>query len=111
MRCLECGAEVDELNESQSVCPGCGVLPGSGGDSAAVPAVLEDAALIATITPEAEEPDFERTGALDELTRMPLDLRMALDEAEALLLATGSAGFTVPGKGFRLFLLPTERVM
>ena len=111
MRCLECRAEVDELNESQAVCPGCGVMPGSGGDSADVTAVLEDAALIATVTPEAEEPDFERTGPLDDLTRMPLDLQMALDEAEILLLATGSAGFTVPGRGFRLFPLPTERVM
>ncbi len=111
MRCLECGAEVDELNESQAVCPGCGVLPGSGGDSADVTAVLEDAALIATVTPEAEEPDFERTGPLDDLTRMPLDLQMALDEAEILLLATGSAGFTVPGREFRLFPIPTERVM
>ena len=111
MRCLECGAEVDELNESQVVCPGCGVMPSSGGDSADVTAVLEDAALIATVTPEAEEPDFERTGPLDDLTRMPLDLQMALDEAEILLLATGSAGFAVPGRGFRLFSLPTERVM
>ena len=111
MRCLECGAEVDELNESQAVCPGCGVMPGSGGDGADVTAVLEDAALIATVRPEAEEPDFERTGSLDELTGMPLDLQMALDEAEALLSATGSACFTVPGKGFRLFPLPTERVM
>jgi hypothetical protein len=111
MHCLECGAEVDELNESQAVCPGCGVMPGSGGDSADVAAVLEDAALIATVTPEAEEPDFERAEPLDELTRLPEDLQMALDEAEALLLATGSAGFSVPGKGFRLFLLPTERVM
>ena len=111
MRCLECGGEVDELNESQAVCPGCGVMPGSGGDSADIAAVLEDAALIASLTPEAEEPDFEPTEPLDELTRMPLDLQMAFDEAEALILATGSAGFTVPGKGFRLFLLPTERVM
>ena len=111
MRCLECGAEVDELNESQAVCPGCGVMPGSGSDSADVAAVLEDVALIAALTPEAEDPAFARAGSLDELTRMPLDLQLALDEAEALLLATGSAGFTVPGKGFRLFPLPTERVM
>ena len=111
MRCLECGAEVDELNESQAVCPGCGVMPGSSGDNADVAAVLEDAALIATLTLEAEEPDFERTESLDELTRLPLDLQMALDEAEALLVATGSAGFIVPGNGFRLFPLPTERVM
>jgi hypothetical protein len=111
MRCLECGAEVDELNESQAVCLGCGVMPGSGGDSADVAAVLEDAALIATLTPEAEEPDFEPTEPLEELTRLPVDLQMALDEADALLLASGSAGFTVPGKGFRLFPLPTERVM
>ena len=111
MRCLECGAEVDELNESQAVCPGCGVMPGARGDSADVAAILEDAALIATLTPEAEEPDFEPAEPPDELTRPPLDLEMALDEAEALLLATGSAGFTVPGKGFRLFPLPTQRVM
>ena len=111
MRCLECGAEVDELNESQAVCPGCGVMPGSGGDNADVAAVLEDAALIATLTPEAEEPDFERTEPLNEMTRMPLDLQTALDEAESLVLATGSACFTVPGKEFRLFPLATERVI
>jgi hypothetical protein len=29
MRCLECGAEFDEVNESQPVCPGCGVVPGT----------------------------------------------------------------------------------
>ena len=111
MRCLECGAQVDDLNESQAVCPGCGVMPGARGDSADVAAILEDAALIATVTPEAEEPDFEPTEPLDEMTRMPLDLQTALDEAESLVLATGSACFTVPGKGFRLFPLPTERVM
>ena len=111
MRCRECGAQIDQLNESQAVCPGCGVMPGARRDSADVAAILEDAALIATFAPETDEPDFEPTEPLDEMTRMPLDLQLAFDEAEALLSATGSAGFTVPGKGLRLFLLPTERVM
>jgi hypothetical protein len=111
MRCRECGAELDELNESQPVCPGCGAPPGAGVDDADVAVVLEDAGLIATLAPEAEEPDLEPTESLDDLTRMPPDLQVAHDEAESLLLATGSAAFTVPGKGFRVFPLPTDHVM
>jgi len=89
MRCPECGADFDELNESQPVCPGCGCPPGSSGDYT----------------------DCELAESLEELTRMPPDLQEALDDAEALLLATGNVGFRVPGKGFWLFTLPTDRVM
>ena len=90
MRCLECGAEFDEMNESQPVCPGCGSPPGMS---------------------RTGEPDLgieldEPTGP----TQMPRDLQEALDDAEALLLATGHATFDLP-EGFRMFQLPTERIM
>jgi hypothetical protein len=110
MRCRKCGAEIDELNESQPVCPACGAPPGVG-DDADVAAVLGDAGLLATLAPEGEQPDIGATESGDDLTAMPPDLQAALDDAEALLLATGNAGFTVPGKGFRVFPLPTDRVM
>ena len=47
MRCSECGTEIDELNESQPVCPACGAPPGVGRDDEDVCALLDDAALIA----------------------------------------------------------------
>lgn len=115
MRCLECGAEFDELNESQLVCAGCGTPPGFGCDDADVTAILDEAALIAALPSEPEERDFdpgpEPDQPLDELIRLSPDLQMALDDAESLLLATGNAGFDLPGAGFRLFRLPTDRVM
>ena len=65
MRCLECGAEFDELNESQPVCPGCGSPPGTGGDDVEIDALLEEAAVFATAPAEAGEPDLGPE--LDEL--------------------------------------------
>jgi len=111
MRCLECGAEFDEMNESQPVCPGCGSPPGRGHDDAEIGALLDEAAVFAAAPAEAPEPDLgpeldEPTGP----TRMPADLQEALDDAEALLLATGHATFDLP-EGFRMFPLPTERIM
>lgn len=112
MRCLECGADFDEMNESQPVCPGCGAAPGTTGDSAEVYALLEDAALIGSAGLDREE---GRDGEveLDQLfepIRMPADLQEAADDAEALLQATGFATFDM-SEGFRFFRLPTERVM
>lgn len=110
MRCLECGAEFDELNESQPVCPACGAPPGLGRDDQDVSALLDDAALIAA----PDETEEANTGlGLDEQDdplRMPLDLQEARDDAESLLLATGHATFDLP-EGFRMFPLPTERIM
>jgi hypothetical protein len=111
MRCLECGAEFDELNESQPVCPGCGFPPGVGRDDAEIGALLDEAAAFATGPAEVREPDIGPE--LDELagpTPMPGDLQEALDDAEALLQATGHATFDLP-EGFRMFQLPTERIM
>ena len=74
-------------------------------------ALLDEAAVFAAAPAEAPEPDLGRD--LDELvgpTPMPEDLREALDDAEALLLATGHATFDLP-EGFRMFALPTERIM
>ena len=112
MRCSECGAEVDELNESQPVCPGCGTVPGVRGDDADMCNVLEDAAALATESASCEEgqdlgPDVDQV--LDPI-RMPIDLQEAADDAESLLQAMGYATFTLP-EGFRLFQLPTARVM
>ena len=111
MRCLECGAEFDELNESQPVCPGCGSPPGVGHDDAEIGALLDEAAVIAAAP--ADKPESDLGPELDELagpTSMPSDLQEALDDAEALLLATGHATFDLPD-GFRMFPLPTERIM
>jgi hypothetical protein len=111
MRCLECGAEFDELNESQPVCPACGTPPGTGRDDDDICALLDDAALLAAATDEATDTDPGLDlGQSDELVRMPLDLQEALDDAESLLLATGHAAFYLP-EGFRMFPLPTERIM
>ena len=111
MRCLECGAEFDEMNESQPVCPGCGSPPGMGLDDPEIGALLDEAVVFAAALAEAPEPDLgtelnEPTGP----TRMPADIKEALDDAEALLLATGHATFDLP-EGFRMFALPTERIM
>src|ERR1039457_2043144 len=111
MRGLECGAEFDEGNDSQPVCPACGTQPGTGRDDDDICALLDDAALVAAASDEAEDPD----PGLDldeshEPARMPLDLHEALDDAESLLLATGHATFDLPD-GFRMFPLPTERIM
>ena len=111
MRCLECGIEFDELNESQPVCPACGTPPGTGRDDDDICALLDDAALVAAATDEAEDTDPGLDlDESDEPVRMPLDLQEALDDAESLLLATGHATFDLPD-GFRMFALPTDRIM
>ena len=111
MRCLECGAEFDEMNESQPVCPGCGTPLGTAGNDPEIGALLDDAAVIAAAPAETEndDPGLDLDQPLEPI-RMPVDLQEALDDAEALLLATGHATFDLP-EGFRMFPLPTERVM
>lgn len=114
MRCVECGAEFDEMNESQPVCPGCGAVPGGRRDGADVCALFEDAAAIASAQSDRDE-DQDAGACLDldlaiDLSRIPVDLQEAADDAEALLQATGFATFDLP-EGFRFFRLPTERVM
>ena len=111
MRCLECGDEFDELNESQPVCPACGAPPSLGRDDQDVSALLDDAALIAAAPDELEDADAGLgLDEQDDPVRMPLDLQEARDDAESLLLATGHATFDLP-EGFRMFPLPTERIM
>jgi len=112
MRCLDCGAEFDEVNESQPVCPGCGAVPGGRRDSDEICALLDEAAAIASapfdrVADQDPGPDIEQP--FDPI-RMPPDLLEAGDDAEALLQATGYAAFVLP-EGFRLFPLPTERLM
>src|SRR3954471_17754919 len=113
MRCWECSVEFDELNESQPVCPACGAPPGMGRDDADLCALLDDAALIAAAPDYAEDIDPGLGLGLDqqeEPARMPLDLQIPVNDAESLLRPTGHATFVLPD-GFRMFLLPTERIM
>ena len=78
MRCLECGAEFDELNESQPVCPACGAPPGIGRDDEHACALLDDAALIAAAPDETEDADAGLgLDQQDEPVRMPLHLQEA----------------------------------
>src|SRR5689334_21160902 len=112
MRCIECGAEFDEMNESQPVCPGCGAVPGGRRDGADVCALLEEAAVLASAQSDREE---DQDAGLDldrpiDPSRIPVDLQEAGDDAEALLQATGFATFDLT-EGFRFFRLLTERVM
>jgi hypothetical protein len=112
MCCLECGGEFDEVNESQAVCPGCGAVPGNRHDSDDICALLEEAAALATETvtcEENQEVGMDIDQAFDPI-RMLIELQEAADDADALLQATGYAAFVMP-EGFRLFRLPTERVM
>jgi hypothetical protein len=111
MRCFECGAEFDEMNESQPVCPGCGAVPGSRPDSAEICALLDEAAVIAAASCDCEEQDAILDGdeTLDPV-RMLVDLQEAADDAQALLEATGFETFPQE-QGFRFFKRPTERVM
>src|ERR1039458_7747637 len=103
MRCLECGIKFDELNESQPVCPACGTPPGTGRDDDDISALLDEAALAAAGTEEAEDTDPGLDlDEPDKPVRMPLDLQEALDDAESLLLATGHATFDLPD-GDRMF--------
>ena len=115
MRCPECGAEFDEMNESQPVCPGCGTPAGRVCDDPDVAAILDEAALIAALPSEPEEPDYdiepEPEESLNEPDRLPPDLQTAFEDAESLLLATGHAVFSLPGDKFRVFRLPTDLVM
>jgi hypothetical protein len=111
MRCWECRLEFDEINESQPVCPGCGQPPNSHRDHPDFSGFFDEAQTLELVRAcEAEEDDvFDATGELDDI-RLPVDLLEAADDAEALLEATGLAAFHLPD-GFRLFRLPTERVM
>ena len=111
MRCWECRLEFDDLNESQPVCPGCGQPPGSQRDHPDFSGIFDDAQTFAMVRAcEAEQGDsFEATPA-SETIRLPVDLREAADDAEALLEATGMAAFHLPD-GLRLFRIPTECLM
>lgn len=108
MRCLECGVDFDDLNESQPVCPFCGTLPRTDRDDDDVCALFDDAALSTTVCEPTECSDV----MLDpnEPVRMPIELQEALDDAESLLLAVGIATFDRP-EGFRIFPLLAERIM
>ncbi len=110
MRCFECGADFDEMNESQPVCPGCGTVPEGHDVDVGLDALLDGAAKIGTDALDQVEdsgPDLDQ--ATDPI-RLPIDLQEARDDAEALLLATGYAAFDLPGR-FRVFKLPTDLVM
>ena len=111
MRCWECRLEFDEFNESQPVCPGCGQLPSCQRDHPDFSGVFDEAQAASMVGASEAEPDysFDNTAALEAI-RLPVDLREAADDAEALLEAIGMAAFHLPD-GLRLFRVPTERVM
>ena len=111
MHCWECRLEFDDLNESQPVCPGCGQPPSSQRDHPDLSGVFDDAQTLTIVRArEAEQDDsFDATPA-PETIRLPVDLREAADDAEALLEATGMAAFHLPD-GLRLFRVPSERLM
>ena len=111
MCCWECRFEFDELNESQSVCPGCGRPPSSQRDQPDFSGVFEDAHAASLIRASEAEPDdtLDTTPALESVP-FPVDLQEAADDAEALLEAIGMTAFHLPD-GLRFFRLQTGRVM
>ena len=111
MRCWECRLEFDDLNESQPVCPGCGQPPSSQRDHPDFSGVFDEPQIPAMVLAcEAEQDDSFDASPVPETIRLPVELREAADDAEALLEATGIAAFHLPD-GLRLFRLPTERLM
>ena len=111
MRCWECRLEFDEFNESQPLCPGCGQPPSSKRDHPDFSGVLDEAPPLPIMRAgEAESEKSFDTAPARETIRLPVDLREAADDAEALLEAIGMAAFHLPD-GLRLFRVPTERVM
>ncbi|MCZ2078003.1 MAG: hypothetical protein LC130_23730 [Bryobacterales bacterium] len=108
MFCGDCRFEFDEVNESQPVCPACGGLPTLCSDDLELSALLDESPVVEA-TADSEEADEIDVG-VDDSIRLPADLQEAADDAEALLEATGLAIFLLPG-GFRLFRLPTDRLM
>ena len=111
MRCWECRLDFDEMNESQPVCPGCGELPLSGGDHLGFSAILDELPPAAN-PQDCEGPEIGSLGAdqVLDVIALPIDLQEAADDAEGLLEATGFATFHL-AEGFRVFRIPTERVM
>ncbi len=111
MRCWECRLEFDEINESQPICPGCGQPPRSPRDHPDFSFVFDEAQTLASLQAHGDEQDDSSDpGMVIEAIRLPVDLREAADDAEALLEAIGMAAFHLPD-GLRLFRVPTERVM
>lgn len=108
MRCLECGDDLDELNETKPFCPFCGAPPGVGRDDDGICGLSDDATLSTAASDNTEDSD-SRVDPNDP-ARLPRDLKEALDDAESLLLAVGLIAFDRP-EGFRLFPLVTERIM
>jgi hypothetical protein len=110
MRCWECRLEFDDVNESQPVCPGCGQLPCSQRDHPDFYGFFDEAQPVAEVpASDAEQDGFDATPVLESI-RLPIDLREAAGDADALLEAIGMAAFHLPD-GLRLFRVPTERVM
>lgn len=113
MRCLECGAEFDEMNESQPVCPGCGSVPRSRRDGSDVCGILDDAAVMVAAAQSdssgGEDADLNADKFLEPIN-LPADMQEAVDDAQALLEATGYAIFVLPG-GTRFFRPSTQRLM
>jgi len=112
MRCLECRFEFDEMNESQPVCPGCGEVPASRHCHPDLSGILDELPSIGMPEDtEVVEDDGFDTDPIIDTGKLPIDLQEAADDAAALLEAIGLALFRLPDGAFRLFRVPTERVM
>lgn len=101
------------MNESQPVCPGCGAVPRCRREGADICALLDDAAVMIASAESDRDADQDLDCAAEQFfepTNLPADLQEAIDDAEALLEATGYATFVLPG-GKRFFSLPTQRLM
>lgn len=116
MRCAECRAEFDEMNESQPVCPGCGNDLSAASqsidrfDDDMIAAAMDDAHAMINGASETDGLDLEPE--LDDgpcNSELPSDLLEARDEADSLLEACGFASYHLP-EGSKIFKLP-ERIM
>lgn len=84
MRCWECRLELDEFNESQPVCPGCGQPPRSERDHPDFSGAFDEPLTPTSVRPyEDEQDDSSDAATVLETTRLPLDLWEAADDAES----------------------------
>ena len=112
MLCLECRFEFDEMNEAQPVCPRRGEVPAARRDQLDFTGILDELPSIGIPEDtEVVEDDGLDTDPIIDTDKLPIDLQQAADDAAALLEGTGLALFRLPDGAFRLFRVPTRRVM
>jgi len=88
MMCVQCGFRLDEMNESQPVCPRCGTDPyqlesrANPGPDSELEAMFQEGADVAAMLPEAQDDDYN---LFDQIRVLPdgEDPEWAMHEAEA----------------------------